>query len=280
MEDLEDSPASALKAEFVRRYGGSGHVREAIPNAPTELIPVGERDLGALHRFARANPIYHNWYDMEILGVPCTVYEGDINEHWISSTKHDASNQPFYPTWILSAYMAALESKRMGAEQIVDIGSGDGRISYCGSVLGLDSHGIEIDGGLSDLQRGISGATGVGFGVWNADADGFDYRGSIRLTRPAFFIGGLPEMGEMLAKSVVSRILSHRDLARGSLFVFMGSFQLKKFSRSREKWGWGFFMDEAGLDVVGAVVLPTCWTMDQRRDTPYIFARAGRADAR
>ncbi len=272
MEGPEDSPASRLKAEFVKKYDGNGHIREAVPIETSELIPIDGRILERLHDFARENPIYYNSYEMEILGVPCMVYEGDINEYWISSIKHDVSNQPFYPTWILSACEAALKSRRLGVEQIVDVGSGDGRIAYCGQVVGLDSYGIEIDRSLSELQEQIARDSGVGFGVRNADANEFEYA-SLGLTRPAFFIGGLPEMGEMLAKSIIERIFSGERLRDESVFVFMGSFQLKRFS-DKEKWGWGSVIDEAGLDVKSAVVLPTCWTMDQQRDTPYIFTKA------
>lgn len=264
------SQVSRLKAEFVRTYRGNGHIREAIPVDSSELIPINEGHLAKLHEFAACNPIYYNSYDTEMLGILCRVYEGDINEHWISSTKHDVSNQPFYPTWILSAYEAVVEAREVGATEVVDIGSGDGRIAYCGQVAGLNSYGVEIDAGLAKLQHAIAEKTGVGFGMTNADANELDYS-LFGLRRPAFFIGGLPEMGEMLAKSVVGRVMADGRLADTSVFVFMGSFQLKRFSRSTEKWGWGFFIDGAGLDVKSAVVLPTCWTMDQQKDTPYIF---------
>ena len=272
MENLEDSSISKLKAEFIKKYDGNGHIREAIPKESSELIPIDNSILEKLHDFARKNPIYYNSYEMEILGIPCIVYEGDINEYWISSIKHDVSNQPFYPTWILSAYEVAVESKKLGMKQIVDIGSGDGRIAYCGQIIGLDSYGIEIDQSLSELQEKIVQETEVKFGVRNTDANEFDYI-SLGLTNPIFFIGGLPEMGEMLAKSIIGKIFSYEKLKGESAFVFMGSFQLKKFSRSKEKWGWGFVIDEIGLKVKNAIVLPTCWTMDQEKDTPYIFTK-------
>ena len=272
MENLEDSSISKLKAEFIKKYDGNGHIREAVPKESSELIPIEYSILEKLHEFAKKNPIYYNSYEMEILGIPCIVYEGDINEYWISSIKHDVSNQPFYPTWILSAYEVALESKRLGMEQIVDIGSGDGRIAYCGQIIGLDSYGIEIDQRLSVLQEQIVQDSGVKFGVKCADANEFDYL-SLGLTKPVFFIGGLPEMGEILAKSIISKIFSYENLKKESAFVFMGSFQLKKFSRCKEKWGWGFVIDKVGLDVKSAIVLPTCCTMDQEKDTPYIFTK-------
>ena len=272
MINQEGGPISKLKTEFVRKYDGNGHIREAIPNESSKLIPIDESILREMHEFAKKNPIYYNSYTMEILEIPCTVYEGDINEYWISSIKHDLSNQPFYPTWILSAYNVASESKRLGMEQLVDIGSGDGRIAYCGELVGLDAYGIEIDEGLSKLQKQIVQDTGVRFGVNHADANEFDYT-SLELTRPAFFIGGLPEMGEMMAKNVIGKILSYETLRYESAFVFMGSFETRMFSKSREKGGWGFVIDQMGLDVKSSLVLPTCWTMDQQRDTPYIFTK-------
>lgn len=271
-EQLPDSNASRLKAEFVNLYRGNGHVRETLPDIPSRLGSADKYQLKRLHDFARKNPIYYNSYKMTILDVPCTVYEGDINEYWISSTKHDVSNQPFYPTWILSAYEAVLEAKRHGARQIIDIGSGDGRIAYCAGMLGMDAHGIEIDTQLSDLQRRIIKETDTKFNVWHADANEFKYE-MLNLTKPAFFIGGLPEMGEMLARSILSKILADELLERESIFVFMGSFQLKKFTKSTKKWGWGFVIDESDLAVKSALVLPTCWTMDQQKDTPYIFTK-------
>ena len=272
MEDMPDSPISMLKAEFVKKYDGNGHIREAIPAESSEIIRIDKSRLEKLHEFARKNPIYYNHFEMEILGVSCVVYEGDINEYWINSVKHGTSNQPFYPTWILSAYEMALESQRLGMRQIVDIGSGDGRVAYCGAVAGLDSYGIEIDQSLSELQEKICQDTGVRFGVKNTDANEFDYT-SLGLDRPAFFIGGLPEMGEMLASSIIEKISAHEQLKKESVFVFMGSFQLRQFSRSNEKWGWGFVIDRTGLEVKNAIVLPTCWTMDQTKDTPYIFTK-------
>ncbi len=269
MEHIHSS-ISKLKAEFVRKYKGNGHIREAIPKESSDLIPIEISVLEKLHEFARKNPIYYNSFEMEILKIPCVVYEGDINQYWISSIKHDVSNQPFYPTWILSAYQVALESKRLGMRQIVDIGSGDGRIAYCGQIVGLESFGIEIDESLSELQQQIAQDTGIRFGIKHADADEFDYL-TLGLTKPVFFIGGLPEMGEMLAKSIIAKVSTYGNLKNESAFVFMGSFQLKKFSRSKEKLGWGFVIDKIGLDVKNVIVLPTCWTMDQKKDTPYIF---------
>ena len=60
----------------------------------------------------------------------------------------------FIPTWMLSAWSLVMSSiQNQGFEQIIDIGSGDGRIAYCGKVFGLDSISIEIDENLSKHAR-------------------------------------------------------------------------------------------------------------------------------
>ncbi|MEM3159868.1 MAG: hypothetical protein QXJ74_03705 [Nitrososphaera sp.] len=265
-----------LKAEFAKNYRGSSHMHEAVPNQSSASLPVEPGGLAAMHAFAKNNPIYFGSKEMEIAGIPCTVYEGDINEYWLSSIKHDSGYQPFYPTWILSAYALAIASREMGFEQIVDIGSGDGRIAYCAKAAGLGGHGIEIDPDLVELQKKISSATGVDFDARCADATQFDYS-SLGLTRPLFYISGLPEMGEMLANSVLERILSS-GLKSTAGFVLMGSHVRRKFAREHLQWGWGEVIARFGLEVKQVITLPTHWTADQPLDTPYIFAvpQAGR----
>jgi hypothetical protein len=133
-----------LKTEFVKRNKDGSHIHEIIPTLP-ESLSIDEHELKMLHKFAESNSIYSDSYEMEILDTICKVYQGDVNNYWLDSIKHDTTHAPFYPIWILSAYALALESKSLGARQIIDIGSGDGRIAYCGKVVGLESYGIEID---------------------------------------------------------------------------------------------------------------------------------------
>jgi hypothetical protein len=259
-----------LKAEFVKTYTGGAHLHEIIPLAPSHLLPIEGRDLALLHRFVQSNPVYFHSHDVD-LGVVCRVYEGDINEYWLVRIKHDTSYQHFYPTWILSAYCLALAARDLGFEQVVDIGSGDGRVAYCAQVAGLGAHGIEIDEDLSTLQQSLSSKTGVAFDVRHADATRFDYS-SLALTRPLFFISGLPEMGEMLANSVIEKVLSMPCMKGAAGFAFMGSHSPRKYSRDLSGWGWGQVMDDHGLRAVRTVTLPTQWTADQEADTPYVFA--------
>ncbi len=261
-----------LKAEFVKRHKGGSHIHEVIPIS-SELLSIDEHGLKMLHKFAESNSIYSNFYEMDILGTVCSVYEGDVNNYWLDSIKHDTSYAPFYPIWILSAYALALESKNLGAKQIVDIGSGDGRIAYCAKVAGLQSCGIEIDENLVGLENKISSSTGVDFQPMTADATQFDFA-SLELSQPVFFISGLPEIGEMLANSVISRILSMPDLKVNPFFVFTGSHMMRKDSRDKSKWGWGQVIDHFSLEVVKSVTLPTYWTLDQAVDTPFIFTRS------
>lgn len=259
-----------LKAEFVKNYNGRAHLHEIIPREPSSALPVDRRGLDLLDLFARNNPIYHDSHDTAVLSVQCRVYEGDINEYWLSSIKHDTSYQPFYPTWMLSAYVLALAAKEMGFSEVVDIGSGDGRIAYCAKIAGLGAHGIEIDEGLADLQKSLSEKTEIDFGIVHADATRFDYS-ALALCKPIFFISGLPEMGEMLAQSVISQALKMSDLQEVG-FAFMGSHSPRRYARDLSQWGWGSIINKHGLRVIHTVTLPTQWTADQATDTPYVFA--------
>jgi hypothetical protein len=259
-----------LKSEFRKAFRGNSHLHEALPVSCSELLPIEDGILQSIDRFVQANPIYFKSKDVTISGISCRVYEGDINSYWLGSIKHDTSYQPFYPTWMLSAYALAVASKELGFEEIVDIGSGDGRIAYCGELAGMRSFGIEIDSDLVCLQQSIIDRTGVRYQAINADATSFDYA-SLKLSRPLFFISGLPEMGEMLANSVI-RVAS-ADVERAG-FVFMGSHMMRKYSRDHTKWGWGQVIDKFGLQVIDTVTLPTHWTTDQESDTPYVFTRS------
>ena len=153
---------------------------------------INEKQLSLLHEFLNVNPIYSNHIVEKISGVDYTIFEGDLNNYWIDSIKHDASYAPFYPTWVLSAWGLALAAKNLGFEQIIDIGSGDGRIAYCGKTSGLESLSIEIDENLVNLQENISKKTGVLFNPLCFDATIFDVE-KIAEKKTIFVIGGVPE---------------------------------------------------------------------------------------
>ena len=262
-----------LKREFARTYRGNSHIQEVLPSESAAGFPVDRGHLLSLHRFAECNPIYHNSFGQEVAGISCVAYEGDINAYWLDSIKHGSSCQPFYPTWILSAYVAVLHAKNLGCNQLVDVGSGDGRIAYCGTVLGLDSHSIEIDGSLAELQSSIAGSTGMDFQTACADATVFDYS-SIGPGPAAFFIGGLPQMGgDILADAVVGKILKDGHLKKTSTFVLAGARPRKGLPDRAGNGGWDALIKKYGLSVLDTVLLPTVWTFDQDDDTPYIFAR-------
>ncbi len=256
-----------IKAEFAQKYEGNAHVCEVIPRGPTQSLPIDSDTLKMLHAFAKNNPIYCSSFVMRLKGADCTVYEGDINSYWIDSIKHDTSYAPFYPTWILSAYVLAVTARGLGVLHAVDVGSGDGRIAYCCAVAGLKSYGLEIEPSLVELQKGIAAGTGVGFDSVLADATQFEYS-SLDLERPGFFIGGLPEVGEILAGSVIEKNLA----VAHSEFVLTGTNAARKTSRDGSKWGWGDLIGRFGLKVDETVTLPTRWTMDQLLGTPYVFA--------
>ncbi|HZB00180.1 MAG TPA: hypothetical protein VE308_04060 [Nitrososphaera sp.] len=274
---IDDSLAEAvilLKNQFVQDYKNRmGLLTEIIPRYYSKSLPISNDLLDYLHRFATANPIYFKSHDAAISGIPCRIYEGDINNYWLSSKKHDTSYQPFYPTWMLSAFTLAQESKSLGFDQLVDVGSGDGRLAYCASLLGIESYGIEIDDELVELQDAVSYNTGIKYNAIRADATRFDY-GSLHLSKPIFFISGLPEIGEMLANSVIRQVLSVEKMKYNAGFNFMGSHVMKSLTRDRTGWGWGNIIANFGLKFIGTTTLPTLWTTDQIQDTAYVYTRA------
>jgi len=260
-----------LKYEFVKTYKGNSHTTEILPNMPTDSFLINEKQLSLLHKFLDVNPIYSTHISQKISDIEYTIFEGDLNNYWIDSIKHDASYAPFYPTWMLSAWGLALAAKNFGFEKIIDIGSGDGRIAYCGKVLGLDTLSIEIDENLVNLQENLSEKTDVRFNPICSDATVYNFENDVS-KKTIFVIGGVPEIGEVLANSVIENVLNIPKLSNSS-FVLTGSHSHREFSRDTTYSGWGQTIKKFQLNVISTISLPTYWTMDQKFETPYVFTK-------
>jgi len=262
-----------VKQNFAKNYSGSAHIQEVIPSFVSEKFPMDKSHLQLLHNFAQKNPIYFNSFEEIISGIPCVVYEGDINEYWLNSIKHGSSCQPFYPTWIISAYVMTSIAKMLGYGELIDIGSGDGRIAFCANVQGFYSHSIEIDEGLIELQNNICKKTEQNFDPICADALEFDY-GDLGLTRPVFFMGGLAQMGgDILATNIIDKINSIPNLKHKTGIVFAGTNSKRNLSGNLTHGGWSSLIEKHDLKVMETVSLPTIWTFDQLMDTPYIYTK-------
>lgn len=261
-----------LKYDFRDLYKGNSHTTEVLPNS-TSKFQIKDEHLLSLYAFLENNPIYSNQIVQKLSDIDCTIFEGDLNNYWIDSLKHDSSYAPFYPTWLLSAFCLSVESQKLGYEQIIDIGSGDGRIAYSGKILGLNSISIEIDENLVDLQEKISDKTGVRFNPICSDATTYDFS-KISDKPSIFIIGGVPEIGEVLAESVIKNVLKIERLSK-SAFVLTGSHSHRKFSRDTTDFGWGPTIKKLGLSIISTHSLPTYWTMDQKFETPYVFVKKG-----
>jgi len=272
LDDLVKNLVS-VKQDFAKNYTGSAHIQEVIPVSSSTQFPVDSNHLEMLHDFAQKNPIYFNSYEEKIAGTTCVVYEGDINEYWLNSIKHGSSCQPFYPTWIMSAYVMASIAKKLGYKELVDIGSGDGRIAFCGKILGLISHSIEIDDVLVELQETISKSTNQNFNPKCKDALEFDYS-QLQLIHPIFFIGGLFQMGgDILATTIINKINAISNLSHDTGLVFAGTHSKKQLSNNISNGGWGSLIEKHNLNIVDTVSLPTIWTFDQTIETPYIYTK-------
>ncbi len=270
LENIAESLVRLGRA-FAKEYSGTANIQEPVPIKP-ESLQMDAGHLEKIHRFASDNPIYYNSYEQSIGSVPCIVYEGDINRFWLGSIAHGASRAPFSPTWMLSAYVLSLVARDLGAQELVDVGSGDGRIAYCAAILGLGAHGIEIDGALAGLQGQIAESTGVSFDPACTDAAKFDYT-SLGLSRPAFFIGGLAHMGgDVLARGLVEKISHNRSLRDAATVAFTGTVSGKYPADRYGLAGWGQTIRDAGMRTVRRLSLPTVWTFREPDETPYIFA--------
>ena len=269
------SSITGLKNKYMTDFFPTGYVTEIVPCQYSANLDIEQSILDKLNLFAQNNPIYLKQTEIIVDGILCKSYEGDINNYWLSSKKHDTCYQPFYPTWILSAYALAILSKKLGFTELVDIGSGDGRIAYCSTLVGLKSFSIEIDADLSILQHNVVSSTGVGFEILNLDATSFDYS-SLDLSHPIFFISGLPELGDILARDVITKTRNLSD-AKGTIgFNFMGTHVMREYTADKTLWGWGNIIEDFKLNIVGCVTLPTLWTNDQDLDTAYVFAQTVR----
>jgi hypothetical protein len=262
-----------VKQSFAKNYSGNAHIQEVIPSSVSDKFQLSSQIFQRLHDFALKNPIYFNHYEEDIEGTLCTVYEGDINQYWLNSIKHGSSCQPFYPTWIMSAYVMTSIVKELGYLELIDIGSGDGRIAFCGNVVGMNSHSIEIDDVLVELQKTISTSTNQNFNPICHDALEFDYS-TLNLKKPVFFIGGLAQMGgDVLATGIIDRINSIENLKKYAGIVFAGTNTKRQLSGNLENGGWSTLIEKHDLKVIDTVSLPTIWTFDQDVETPYIFTK-------
>lgn len=121
MNELFSKTIVELKNEFTRNNKGGSHIQEVIPISSSEKLPIDKNDLSMLHKFAKNNSIYSSTYELEILDIPCMIYEGDMSDYWLDSIKHDTSYAPFYPIWILSAYALALHQKILALMKLLTL---------------------------------------------------------------------------------------------------------------------------------------------------------------
>src|SRR5687768_7967668 len=143
------------KRDYIQNFKPTNIIAEILPTEVSYFFPIDKQILARLHQFVSHNPIYFKKTNISINNRNFISYEGDVNEFYLSSKKYDTNYQPFYPTWMLSAFLLCLKSKELGFTELIDIGAGDGRIPYCGSLLDLRSIGIELDTNLTELQFNI-----------------------------------------------------------------------------------------------------------------------------
>ena len=258
-----------LKNEYLDEFHSYNHIREFIPIANHQNL-FDKGILEKIHTFFIFNKIYYKQQGLTLSNIPCISYEGNVNQFWVSSKKYETSYQPFLPTWGLSALVMILVAKDLGFENIIDIGSGDGRLIFCGSILGLNSIGIEIDKDLCDLQNEISIASNVKYKVINGDSNSVDYS-QFKLDNTIIFISALPDSGEILSYSMLNHLKKYKANLHNVGITLIGSHTHRRYSRDKSMWGWRKFIDDSGLKLLKCVSLPSSWTLDEKKETPYLF---------
>lgn len=257
-----------LKNEYLAELQSRNNIREFIPVANHQnFIDIGL--IEKLHIFFKYNKIYSRKQDVTLSNIPCISYEGDVNQFWESSKKYETLYQPFLPTWGLSALVMTLVAKDLGFENIIDIGSGDGRLIFCGSIVGLNSTGVEIDKNLCDLQNKISNFSNVKYKVINCDSNSIDYS-QFKLENTIFFISALPDSGEILSYGMLNHLKKNKARLHNVGITLIGS-HAHRYSRDKSKWGWGNFIDDSELKILKCISLPTSWTLDEKKETPYLY---------
>jgi len=259
------------KRKYIQNFKPPNIIAEIIPTEVTNLFPIDKLILAKLHQFVSNNPIYFKKTNILINNINFISYEGDVNDFYLSSKKYDTNYQPFYPTWMLSAFLLCLKAKELGFTEIIDIGAGDGRISYCGSLLYLRSIGIELDSSLSELQNDLCKKTNINFEIVNRDASTFNFD-TLNLSKPLFFVSGLPEMGEMFVDNLINTTLKNNFLSFG--IVFLGSINNKrKFVKDDTLYGWGEIIKRNNLKIIKEINLPTHWTNDNNSESKYLITK-------
>jgi hypothetical protein len=258
-----------LKNEYLREMHSHNHIREFIPVANHQNL-FDNGLLEKLHSFFNYNKIYYKQQDLTLSNISCISYEGNVNQFWLSSKKYDTIYQPFLPTWGLSALVLALVAKDLGFENIIDIGSGDGRLLFCASILGLNPVGIEIDKHLCDLQNKISNSSNVKYKVINGDSNSIDYS-QFKLENTIIFISALPDSGEILSYDMLNHLKKNKSKLHNVGITLMGNHDCRQYTRDKSKGGWAKFIDDSRLKILKSINLPSSWTLDEKKETPYLF---------
>ena len=258
------------KREYIQNFKPTNIIAEILPTEVSNLFPIDKQILTKLHQFVSNNPIYFKKTNISINNLGFISYEGDVNEFYLSSKKYDTNYQPFYPTWMLSAFLLCLKSKELGFTELVDIGAGDGRIPYCGSLLDLRSIGIELDTNLTELQSELCKKTDIKYEIINDDASTFDFA-KLHFSNPIFFVSGLPEMGEMFVDNLIKTTIHNKFKSFG--IVFLGSTFKRKFASDVNNYGWGEIIKKNNLKILEEINLPTHWTNDNNSETKYLVTK-------
>jgi hypothetical protein len=120
------------------------------------------------------------------------------------------------------------------------------------------------------LQLDLCKKTDIKYETINDDASSFDFD-KLNLSKPIFFISGLPEMGEMFVNNVIQTTVQNKFESFG--IVFLGSTFKRQFASDVANYGWGEIIKKNNLEIIDEINLPTHWTNDNNSESKYLITK-------
>jgi hypothetical protein len=74
----------------------------------------------------------------------------------------------------------------------------------------------------------------------------------------------------MISYGILNHLKKNKAKLHNVGITLMGT-DSYRYSRDKSKWGWGKFIDDYGLKILKCISLPSTWTLDEKKETPYLF---------
>ena len=126
---------------------------ELVPIDPIYELDIQPEDIEYIKKFIKNNPIVT--FPSNIRYKKSVNFSGHtfLNASYNKPDEVKQKDQIFMPTWILTTIILSRLVRDLSARSVFDFGSGDGRIQYFASSIGLRTYGIEYSDILVNVQK-------------------------------------------------------------------------------------------------------------------------------